>query len=148
MRLIFSVAFFYIFMADKEDTMEAYKVDMFLMQNGRYFNEDDLIFVQSILHRVDDSWWNALLVMRFKSTVLALVLFSILGNVGGRSFLCGECGARNIEVVDRRIWRHLDNYRLVLDYASCPDSELSDFGRVCGLKLKCRMVYLLSRRRW
>ena len=60
----------------------------------------------------------------------------------------GERGARNIEVVDRGIWRHLDNYRLVLDYASCPNSELSDFGRVCGLKLKCRMVYLLSRRRW
>ena len=72
--------------------MEAYKVDMFLMQNGRYFNEDDLIFVQSILHRVDDSWWNALLVMRFKSPVLALVLSLFWGTLGVDRFYVGNVG--------------------------------------------------------
>lgn len=72
--------------------MEAYKVDMFLMQNGRYFNEDDLIFVQDMLHRIDDSWWNALLVMRFKSPVLALVLSFFGGTLGVDRFYVGNVG--------------------------------------------------------
>ena len=130
MRQIFSVAFFYIFMADKEDTMEAYKVDMFLMQNGRYFNEDDLIFVQSILHRADDSWWNALLVMRFKSPVLALVLSLFWGTLGVDRFYVGNVGLGILKLLTAGfggIWTIIDwflimrvartaNYRTLEEY--------------------------------
>lgn len=72
--------------------MDLYKVDLFLLQNRRYFSERDWPVIRSILFRVDDSRWDSLLVMRLKDPTLALVFSFFLGTLGIDRFYVGNVG--------------------------------------------------------
>lgn len=54
--------------------MDAQKVDMFIMTNGKYFAEEKISFIRTRLLELDDSKWAQISSLQFKSPTVALVL--------------------------------------------------------------------------
>ena len=54
--------------------MDAQKVDMFIMANGKYFAEEKISFIRTKLLELDDSKWAQISSLQFKSPTVALVL--------------------------------------------------------------------------
>lgn len=72
--------------------MDAQKVDMFIMTNGKYLPEDKLQFVRERLLLMDDSRWSVLSLIQFKNPTTALVLSIFLGGYGIDRFYIGDTG--------------------------------------------------------
>ena len=47
--------------------MDAQKVDMFIMANGKYFAEEKISFIRTKLLELDDSKWAQISSLQFKS---------------------------------------------------------------------------------
>ena len=52
--------------------MDAQKVDMFIMANGKYFAEEKISFIRTRLLELDDSKWAQISSLQFKSPTVAL----------------------------------------------------------------------------
>ena len=72
--------------------MDAQKVDMFIMANGKYFSEEKISFIRTRLLELDDSRWVPISSLQFKSPIVALVLSIFLGNYGIDRFYIGHIG--------------------------------------------------------
>lgn len=68
--------------------MDAQKVDMFIMANGKYFAEEKISFIRTM----DDSKWAQISSLQFKSPTVALVLSIFLGGYGIDRFYIGHIG--------------------------------------------------------
>ena len=51
--------------------MDAQKVDMFIMTNGKYFAEEKISFIRTKLLELDDSKWAQISSLQFKSPTVA-----------------------------------------------------------------------------
>lgn len=72
--------------------MDAQKVDMFIMANGKYFAEEKISFIRTKLLELDDSKWAQISSLQFKSPTVALVLSIFLGAYGIDRFYIGHIG--------------------------------------------------------
>lgn len=72
--------------------MDAQKVDMFIMANGKYFAEEKIPFIRTSLLELDDSRWVPISSLQFKSPTVALVLSIFLGAYGIDRFYIGHIG--------------------------------------------------------
>jgi TM2 domain-containing membrane protein YozV len=72
--------------------MDAKKVDMFVMTNGKNLPEEKVPFVREKLLALDDSKWDVLSTIQFKSPTTALILSIFLGNLGIDRFYIGNTG--------------------------------------------------------
>ena len=72
--------------------MDAQKVDMFIMTNGKYFAEEKISFIRTKLLELDDSKWAQISSLQFKSPTVALVLSIFLGAYGIDRFYIGHIG--------------------------------------------------------
>ena len=72
--------------------MDAQKVDMFIMTNGKYFSEEKISFIRTRLLELDDSKWAQISSLQFKSPIVALVLSIFLGCYGIDRFYIGHIG--------------------------------------------------------
>lgn len=85
--------------------MDAQKVDLFIMSNGKYFSEEKVPIIREQLLALDETKWNVLSTLQFKNPTVALILSIFLGaygidrfyigNVGmgvGKLLTCGGCG--------------------------------------------------------
>lgn len=72
--------------------MDAQKVDMFIMANGKYFAEEKISFIRTKLLELDDSKWALISSLQFKSPTVALVLSIFLGGYGIDRFYIGHIG--------------------------------------------------------
>ena len=72
--------------------MDAQKVNMFIMTNGKYFSEEKISFIRTRLLELDDSRWVPISSLQFKSPTVALVLSIFLGNYGIDRFYIGHIG--------------------------------------------------------
>lgn len=70
--------------------MDAQKVDMFIMANGKYFAEEKISFIRTRLLELDDSRWVPISSLQFKSPTVALVLSIFLGCYGIDRFYIGH----------------------------------------------------------
>ena len=70
--------------------MDAQKVDMFIMANGKYFAEEKISFIRTRLLELDDSKWAQISSLQFKSPTVALVLSIFLGGYGIARFYIGH----------------------------------------------------------
>lgn len=61
--------------------MDAQKVDMFIMANGKYFAEEKISFIRTRLLELDDSKWAQISSLQFKSPTVALILSIFLGRL-------------------------------------------------------------------
>jgi TM2 domain-containing membrane protein YozV len=72
--------------------MEAQKVDMFIMSNGKYFESHQVMQIRERLLQADDSKWGMIQTMQFKDPTVSLIVSLLGGSLGIDRFLIGDTG--------------------------------------------------------
>ena len=72
--------------------MEAQKVDMFIMSNGKFFESDQINVIRERLIALDDSKWAMLSSVQFKDPTTTLVVSILAGSIGIDRFMIGDTG--------------------------------------------------------
>lgn len=79
--------------------MEASKVDMFIMSNGKYFESYQLGQIRDKLIAVPDEKWSTLQILQFKDPTLMLILSIFAGQIGLDRFLIGDTGLGILKLI-------------------------------------------------
>ncbi|SMO61068.1 TM2 domain-containing protein [Saccharicrinis carchari] len=72
--------------------MEAQKVDMFIMTNGKYFESHEVIQIREQLLQLDDSKWSLIQTLQFKDPTTSLIVSLLGGSLGIDRFMIGDTG--------------------------------------------------------
>lgn len=72
--------------------MEAQKVDMFIMSNGKYFESHHINLIRERLIELDDSKWVMLSTTQFKDPTTTLIISILAGSLGIDRFMIGDTG--------------------------------------------------------
>ncbi len=72
--------------------MEAQKVDMFIMSNGRFFENHQLNMIRERLLVLDDSKWAVLSTVELKDPTTSLIVSLLAGSLGIDRFIIGDAG--------------------------------------------------------
>ena len=72
--------------------MEAQKVDMFLMSNGKFFETHQLAPIRDRLLQLDESKWPIIQTLQFKDPTTILIVSLLAGSLGIDRFLIGDTG--------------------------------------------------------
>lgn len=72
--------------------MEAQKVDMFIMANGKFFEGHQVATIRDRLIQMDDSKWGLIQTMQFKDPTISLIVSLLGGSLGIDRFLIGDTG--------------------------------------------------------
>lgn len=72
--------------------MDSQKIDMFLMNNAKYFTPESMNLVRSQLEKLDDSKSTNLHAVSFKDPTLLLIVSLLGGGLGIDRFMLGETG--------------------------------------------------------
>lgn len=72
--------------------MEAQKVDMFVMSNGKFFEGHQIHMIREKLLAVDDSKWAMLSTAQFKDPTTILIISILAGSLGIDRFMIGDTG--------------------------------------------------------
>lgn len=72
--------------------MEAQKVDMFIMTNGKFFESHQLMQIRERLLEMDDSKWGVLQTLQFKDPTTILIISILVGGLGIDRFMLGDTG--------------------------------------------------------
>ena len=72
--------------------MEAQKVDMFIMSNGKFFESDQINVIRERLIALDDSKWAMLSSVQLKDPTTTLVVSILAGSIGIDRFMIGDTG--------------------------------------------------------
>ena len=73
--------------------MDAQKVDMYIMSNGKFFESHQIPNLRDRLLNLDDSKWAMLQSVPLKEPQTALIISLFLGNLGIDRFFIGDTGA-------------------------------------------------------
>jgi TM2 domain-containing membrane protein YozV len=72
--------------------MEAQKVDMFIMSNGKYFESYQINGIRERLIAVDDSKWAMISTVQLKDPTVSLIISILAGPLGIDRFIIGDTG--------------------------------------------------------
>ncbi len=72
--------------------MDAQKVDMFIMSNGKYFESHQLNMIRERLLAVDEDKWNAICGLQLMNPDTSLIVSLLAGSPGIDRFLIGDVG--------------------------------------------------------
>jgi TM2 domain-containing membrane protein YozV len=72
--------------------MDAQKVDMFIMSNGKFFEDHQMSMIRERLITVDDSKWVMLSTTQFKDPTTILIISILAGTLGIDRFMIGDTG--------------------------------------------------------
>lgn len=72
--------------------MDAQKVDLFLMTNGKYFESHQLLHIRDRLLQMDDTKWGILQTIQFKDPTIILIVSLLGGGLGIDRFMIGDTG--------------------------------------------------------
>jgi len=72
--------------------MEAQKVDMFIMANGKYFESHQVPQIRERLISMDDSMWAQIQTLQFKDPTTSLIVSLLGGQLGIDRFMIGDTG--------------------------------------------------------
>lgn len=72
--------------------MDAQKVDLFIMTNGKFFESHHVMEIRERLLNVDDSQWGLIQTLQFKDPTTSLIVSLIGGNLGIDRFMIGDTG--------------------------------------------------------
>lgn len=70
--------------------MDQNKVDQFIMMNGKYLPQEQLLSIKSSLEMMDDSKWTSIQFMQFKDPMISLILSLFVGSLGVDRFYIGD----------------------------------------------------------
>ena len=69
--------------------MDAQKVDMFIMSNGKFFESHQMNMIRERLLALDDSKWAMLSTVQFKDPTTTLIVSILAGSLGIDRFMIG-----------------------------------------------------------
>ncbi|HRP02053.1 MAG TPA: TM2 domain-containing protein [Candidatus Kapabacteria bacterium] len=72
--------------------MDAQKVDMFIMSNGKFFEGHQMNMIRERLLALDDSKWAVLSTAQFKDPTTTLIVSILAGILGIDRFMIGDTG--------------------------------------------------------
>ncbi len=72
--------------------MEAQKVDMFIMSNGKFLEGHQMNMIRERLLDLDDSKWAMLSTIQFKDPTTLLIVSLLAGSLGIDRFMLGDSG--------------------------------------------------------
>ncbi len=72
--------------------MDANKVDMFIMSNGKFFEGHHLPQIRERLLQADESKWSMIQMAQYKDPTISLIVSVIAGQLGIDRFLIGDVG--------------------------------------------------------
>lgn len=72
--------------------MDAQKVDMFIMTNGKFFEAHHIPALREKLLTIDDSKWSMLSTLQFKDPTTTLIVSILAGSIGIDRFMIGDVG--------------------------------------------------------
>jgi TM2 domain-containing membrane protein YozV len=72
--------------------MDAQKVDMFLMSNGKFFESHQMHAIRDRLMTIDDSKWVMLSTIQLKDPTTSLIVSILAGCFGIDRFMIGDTG--------------------------------------------------------
>ena len=72
--------------------MEASKVDMFIMTNGKFFESHQVGLIREKLLAMDDEKWGAIQTLQFKDPTTSLIISLLGGSLGIDRFMLGDTG--------------------------------------------------------
>lgn len=72
--------------------MEAQKVDMFIVANGKYFEGHQLSMIRERLLSLDDSKWAVVSMIQFKDPTVIQIVSILAGSLGIDRFMIGDIG--------------------------------------------------------
>ena len=72
--------------------MDAQKVDMFIMTNGKFFESHHVANIRDRLINLDDSKWSLIQTLQFKDPTTSLIVSLLGGPLGIDRFMIGDTG--------------------------------------------------------
>lgn len=72
--------------------MDAQKVDMFIMTNGKFFESHQVMQIRDRLLELDDNKWAMLQSTQFKDPTISLIVSLLGGGLGIDRFIIGDTG--------------------------------------------------------
>jgi TM2 domain-containing membrane protein YozV len=72
--------------------MEAQKVDMFIMANGKFFESHHLAQIRDRLIALDDAKWAMIQTLQFKDPTTSIIVSLLAGGLGIDRFMIGDTG--------------------------------------------------------
>lgn len=72
--------------------MDAQKVDMFIMANGKYFESHQVAHIRERLLEMDESKWGLVQTLQFKDPTTSLIVSLLAGSLGIDRFMIGDTG--------------------------------------------------------
>jgi len=72
--------------------MDSQKVDMYLMNNSKFFQSHHLNYIREQLMLADDSKWMMLQSVELKDPTMILIVSILVGSLGIDRFLIGDTG--------------------------------------------------------
>ncbi len=72
--------------------MDAQKVDMFIMSNGKFFEGHQMNMIRERLLALDDSKWSMLSTIQLKDPTTSLIISILAGSLGIDRFIIGDTG--------------------------------------------------------
>jgi TM2 domain-containing membrane protein YozV len=105
--------------------MEAQKVDMFIMANGKYFESHHVGHVRDALIALDDSRWSEIQTLQFKDPTTSLIVSLLGGQLGIDRFMIGDTGigiAKLLTCGGLGIWAIIDWF-MIMDATRAKNME-------------------------
>ncbi len=72
--------------------MDAQKVDMFIMANGKFFESHQIGLIRDRLIAMDDSNWAMIQTLQFKDPTTSIIVSILAGSLGIDRFMIGDTG--------------------------------------------------------
>src|SRR5262245_48081527 len=72
--------------------MDAQKVDLFIMTNGKFFESHQVAMIRDRLLSLDDSKWALIQTIQFKDPTTSIIVSLLGGGLGIDRFMIGDTG--------------------------------------------------------
>jgi TM2 domain-containing membrane protein YozV len=106
--------------------MTTSKADLFIMNNGRYFEAAQLPAIRDRLLSLDDDKWTVIQMLQFKDPNTSIIVSVIVGYLGIDRFLIGDTGLGLFKLLTCGgfgVWYIVD-YFLIMDATRAKNIEL------------------------
>lgn len=106
--------------------MTTSKADLFIMNNGRYFDATQLPAIRDRLMALDDSKWTVIQMLQFKDPNTSIIVSVLAGSLGIDRFLIGDTGlgiAKLLTCGGLGIWYIVDIF-LIMDATKAKNIEM------------------------
>lgn len=112
--------------------MDSQKVDMYLMTNSKYFDQDQLPNIKARLKEVEEDRWDAIQFIQYKDPTTSIIISVVIGELGIDRFYIGDVGlgiAKLLTCGGLGIWYIVDWFLIM---GSTRDRNLAKLNEVLG----------------